>query len=208
MKRTQLTIHKQVTHESENEVHRWPLFSFTITVACFNLYLMRDTMFVLMLGCLFAFILYTCVIRPLLFSPLKDIPNAHPLYALTSLWVQWKRLSGQETATINGAFQAKGPIVKLGPKDIAVNIIEGGVKTVYGGGFGKPDWYTFWVNHGLVLLPCRRSLPNRITYSQTFQYVLVTWQRTHRSPPSHHKCVFQVSYTTPTSRPSNSSYDV
>lgn len=49
---------------------------------------------------------------------------------------------------MNEAFRLKGPVVRLGPNDLAVNKMDGGVKVVYGGGFEKTDWYSFWRNYG------------------------------------------------------------
>ena len=93
---------------------------------------------------------YKYILHPLFLSALADIPSAHPLSSVTSLWIQWMRFSGQEVHAVNEAFRRKGAVVKLGPSDIAVNTIDGGVKTVYDGGFDKPDWYSFWSNNGSV----------------------------------------------------------
>ena len=93
---------------------------------------------------------YQYILHPHFLSALADIPSAHPLSSVTSLWIQWMRFSGQEVLAVNEAFRRKGAVVKLGPREIAVNTIEG-VKTVYDGGFDKPDWYSFWSNNGSVI---------------------------------------------------------
>ena len=92
--------------------------------------------------------LYILVVHPVFLSPLSSIPNAHPLSPLTSVWIQWKRFLGDEIRIVNEAFYSKGPVIRLGPNDLAVNMIDGGVRTVYGGGFEKLDWYSFWKNYG------------------------------------------------------------
>lgn len=107
----------------------------------------------LLLGiCLLCFVTYFCLIRPLFLSPLRHIPNAHFLSPFTSGWIQWKRWRGQETAVVWQAFETKGDIVRLGPTEIAVNTMEGGVKTVYGACQEKPERYRFWVNLGFVAI--------------------------------------------------------
>ena len=84
-------------------------------------------------------------------DPMAKLPNAHPLSPVTAFWISWKRWKGEELGAVEHAFKTKGPIVRLGPKDIAVDTIEDGVKVVYGS-LPKPDWYSFWVNLGSVLV--------------------------------------------------------
>ncbi|OAX85099.1 hypothetical protein ACJ72_00512 [Emergomyces africanus] len=43
--------------------------------------------------------------------------------------------------TIHKAHQKYGPIVRLGPSEISINCVDGGIRTVYTGGFEKHDWY-------------------------------------------------------------------
>ena len=91
------------------------------------------------------------IIYPSYISPLAKIPNAHPLSPLTQLWIDWKRYSGREIQTIHEAFQKKGPFVRLGPNEVAVNTISNGVTTAHGHGwenFDKTQWYDFFINHG------------------------------------------------------------
>jgi hypothetical protein len=84
-----------------------------------------------------------------LFSPLSQIPNAHFTSPWTSLWIQWMRYKGREIQSIHAAYQKKGRIVRLGPNEIAVNLVPGGITTIYGArGFDKTEWYDFYINHG------------------------------------------------------------
>lgn len=96
------------------------------------------------------FVIYYYLIHPCFVSTLSKIPNAHFSSPVSSVWIHWKRYCGKEVTAVNQAFRTKGPIVRLGPRDIALNVIEKGVKTVHGGGFEKPNWYTLWQNYGLV----------------------------------------------------------
>lgn len=43
--------------------------------------------------------------------------------------------------TIHDAHQRCGPIVRLGPGEVSINCVDGGIRTVYAGGFEKHDWY-------------------------------------------------------------------
>lgn len=95
-------------------------------------------------------LIYKFLIHPLFISPLSRIPSAHPLAAITPLWILYRRYTGHELRTIHSAHQRLGPIVKLGPNEISVNCVKGGIQTVYSGGFEKGFWYDFFVNYGYV----------------------------------------------------------
>lgn len=87
-------------------------------------------------------------------SPLRKIPAAHPLAPFTSLWIASVRWRSRENATIAQAHARLGPVVCLGPREVSVNCVRGGVRTVYAGGFEKSDergegnWYAFFANYG------------------------------------------------------------
>lgn len=88
-------------------------------------------------------------------NPLRKIPAAHPLTPFTSLWIQSKRWRGIENATLKDAHDRLGPIVCLGPEEISVNCVQGGIREVYAGGFekesskhGRYNWYGFFTNYG------------------------------------------------------------
>ena len=99
------------------------------------------------------------VIYPAYTSPVAKIPNAHTLSSLTSLWILWKRFRGREIQTVDEAFKKNGPVVRLGPNELSVNMIDGGIRSIQGGGFEKTEWYDFFMNHGsdaffLVIIRC------------------------------------------------------
>ncbi|KAL2829312.1 cytochrome P450 monooxygenase [Aspergillus pseudoustus] len=93
-------------------------------------------------GLAVAFALYHFVLSPMYLSPLAKIPSAHPLASISSLWILWKRYHSQENATVHAAHEKYGPVVRLGPRDISVNCIKGGIQTIYTGGFDKHDFYS------------------------------------------------------------------
>jgi hypothetical protein len=94
------------------------------------------------------FFIFLWIIHLARLSPLANIPNAHWSSSFAPLWILWNRYRDREIQTVAKAFETKGPIVRLGPGEIAVNVIEGGIKTVHDGGFRKSQWYDCFVNFG------------------------------------------------------------
>jgi cytochrome P450 len=97
-------------------------------------------------GCI-AFLTYRYIIYPLVLSPLAKIPNAHWSVPLSRFWVLRVRFTRRENRTLHEVHQRLGAVVRLGPNEISVSDIEG-VRTVYQGGFEKPEWYSVFDNYG------------------------------------------------------------
>jgi hypothetical protein len=93
------------------------------------------------LACIYKFLVY-----PLFFSPLSKIPSATPLARFTPLWMLWIRYNQREVSTVHAAHEKFGPVVLLGPNELSVNCVKGGILTVYSGGFPKGDWYDLFTN--------------------------------------------------------------
>ncbi|KAK2791351.1 hypothetical protein FQN53_004532 [Emmonsiellopsis sp. PD_33] len=53
----------------------------------------------------------------------------------------WNRFRMRGNRTVHEAHEKHGPIVRLGPSEISINCVDGGIRTVYAGGFEKHDWY-------------------------------------------------------------------
>ena len=51
---------------------------------------------------------------------------------------------------VRKALQCKGPVVRLGPKELLVNTMDGGIRTIHGVGSEKTQWYESFMNHGSV----------------------------------------------------------
>ncbi|KAL8725371.1 MAG: hypothetical protein Q9166_007387 [cf. Caloplaca sp. 2 TL-2023] len=51
--------------------------------------------------------------------------------------------------TIHKAHLKHGPIVRLGPNEVSINCVDGGLRTVYAGGFEKPYFYDQFQNYGI-----------------------------------------------------------
>ncbi|KAJ5788587.1 hypothetical protein N7457_003577 [Penicillium paradoxum] len=92
-------------------------------------------------GFLFGFLFYKAVIYPAFVSPLSKIPNAHWSAPISPMWMLWRRFTSRNNRTIQAAHEELGPIVRLGPSEISINCVDGGIKSVYTGGFEKHDWY-------------------------------------------------------------------
>ena len=88
------------------------------------------------------------ILYPLFLSPLCHIPAAHPTAPLSALWIYWIRHQGRENATIRAAHEKLGPVVRLGPNEVSVNCIKGGLSKVYAGGMEKGEWYALFGSYG------------------------------------------------------------
>lgn len=89
-------------------------------------------------------VLYYFLIYPFCFSPLRTIPRAHwsvPIPYLGSLWILLRRYQSTNNATTYEAHRRHGPVVRLADNEISVNCYDGGIRTVYSGGWEKHEWY-------------------------------------------------------------------
>jgi len=93
---------------------------------------------------------YKLLVYPVLISPLARVPNAHWSASISSAWILWIRFTNCENRETHGAHLEKGPVVRLGPNEISVNCVDGGIRSVYGSGFEKGDWYSIFDNYGYV----------------------------------------------------------
>lgn len=93
---------------------------------------------------------YEFILQPAYFSLLSRIPNAHWSAPFSSFWIRYIQFSSRENHTILAAHKLHGPIVRLGPAEISVNSVDGGVRTVYGAGYEKGQWYAIFDNYGYV----------------------------------------------------------
>lgn len=94
--------------------------------------------------------LYRFIIHPVLISSLSKIPNIHPLAAITPLWMLWVRFQDKENNTVLEGHRKHGPVIRLGPNEVSVNCVDDGIKTVYGRGFEKTPYYSFFANFGFA----------------------------------------------------------
>lgn len=104
-------------------------------------------------GCsLLLFLAYRYIVFPVFLSPLSKIPNAHFTSSFSSAWMLWKRKTHHETRAIFAAHERCGPVVRLGPNEISINCVEGGLRTVYGN-FERHKWYAnAFANYGYCFL--------------------------------------------------------
>lgn len=84
---------------------------------------------------------YKFVVYPAFFSPLAKVPTAHWSCRFSSLWYYYMKWSNQENAIVYGKHMELGSAVRLAPNVLSINCYEGGVKSIYQGGFPKPVFY-------------------------------------------------------------------
>lgn len=108
-------------------------------------------MFTILVLAAIVFLIYKLLIYPAYVSPLSKIPSAHFTASWAPLWILWARYTRVEVQTIHKAHQKYGPIVRLGPNEVSVNCVDGGLRIVYAGGFEKPYFYDQFENYGSVV---------------------------------------------------------
>lgn len=89
-------------------------------------------------------LIYTYIIFPLYVSPLSKVPTAHWSCSISPLWMLWRRVSARQNRTVYEAHQRHGDVVRLGPNELSVNCLEDGVHTIYGPGFEKNEYYSYF----------------------------------------------------------------
>ena len=112
------------------------------------------------LAILLPFLFLSHVLYAYIRNPVRKIPAAHPLAHFTSLWIHSIRWRSMENTTLKAAHARLGPIICLGPEEISVNCVKGGIREVYAGGFEKGkagkggyNWYAFFSNYGGQVIP-------------------------------------------------------
>lgn len=91
--------------------------------------------------------IYKFIIYPVFLSPLSKIPNAHWSAPISPLWILWTRFKCRENIDTHAAHQKYGSVIRLGPNELSINDVAG-LRTVYGGGFEKGQWYSIFDNYG------------------------------------------------------------
>ncbi|PNH40486.1 hypothetical protein VD0004_g6524 [Verticillium dahliae] len=91
---------------------------------------------------------YYGIINPGIISPLAKIPAAHWSCHCAPLWILAVRWNRRENRTLLEAHRRLGPVVRIGPKDISIDGIDG-LRIIYQGGFEKDPWYSVFSNYGI-----------------------------------------------------------
>ncbi|KAI4226001.1 MAG: hypothetical protein L6R36_003500 [Xanthoria steineri] len=94
-------------------------------------------------------LIYKFLVYPTCVSPLSKIPAAHLTASWSPLWILWIRYTRGEVQTIHEAHRKFGPLVRLGPNEVSINCVDGGLRTVYAGAFDKPFFYDQFRNYGI-----------------------------------------------------------
>ena len=89
-------------------------------------------------------LIYSFFVYPFFLNPLRDIPRAHWSVAFPyvgSIWISYRRYRQRNNITTYDAHQKHGEVVRLGYKELSINCVYNGIRTVYGGGWEKTDYY-------------------------------------------------------------------
>lgn len=107
---------------------------------------------------------YQFIVYPTFLSPLSKIPNIHWSSPISRIWILLQRGQHRETPIIHAAHERLGPIVRLAPNEISVNSVDGGIRTIYSGGWEKGDWYlNVFNNYGIMPM---FSMPTHALHSR------------------------------------------
>jgi cytochrome P450 len=113
---------------------------------------------------LFGLAVYQFIIHPTFLSPLSEIPNAHWSAPISRLWILLHRGQHKQTPLIHSAHEKLGPIIRLAPNEVSVNSVDGGIRTIYSGGWEKGDWYlNVFNNYGVMPM---FSMPTHALHSR------------------------------------------
>lgn len=99
------------------------------------------------IGGLALFLIYNYIVLPAIISPLSKVPAAHWTCHFSPLWILITRQRRRENKTLYEAHRRHGPVVRIGPRDVSVDGVEG-LRVVYQGGFEKHSWYSVFSNYG------------------------------------------------------------
>ena len=85
------------------------------------------------------------IIYPFYTSPLANVPGPK-MNAITKWWMVWTDFTKKRTWMIHDMHQKYGPVVRIGPNELAFTGDEP-MRTIYGAGtsFFKPAFYNLYI---------------------------------------------------------------
>jgi hypothetical protein len=83
-------------------------------------------------------------------DPLNKAKNAHWSAPYSDLWIWWQRFNDRGAGAVHQAHLANGPVIRLGPRELSVCSVEGGIDKIYGfrNSMPKTDWYQLANSYG------------------------------------------------------------
>lgn len=81
-------------------------------------------------------------------SPLFSAKDAHWSAKYTGAWIWWQRVVERDTRAVHEAHVRLGPVVRLGPNEISINDVDGGLKPIYEGRLPKTNFYQVANSYG------------------------------------------------------------
>lgn len=106
---------------------------------------------------------YKFYFQPVYFTPLSKVPSAHWICSFSQAWLLWQKWTKQENAKVYDAHMKHGTAVRLSPNLISINTFDDGLKTIYQGGFPKPDFY--WHGFAVYNKPNLFTIKDNATHS-------------------------------------------
>jgi hypothetical protein len=97
-----------------------------------------------------------------LHSPLNAAKDAHWSVKFCGAWIRWQRIYERDAQAVHEAHVRLGPVVRLGPKELSVNDVDGGLKPIYDGRLPKTDFYDVASSYGeLPMVALRDEKPHQ-----------------------------------------------
>ena len=98
--------------------------------------------------CLCVAIYVAKLCRRALYSPLNGAKDAHWSVRYCGAWIWWQRCLERDAQAVHSAHLRLGPVIRLGPVEISVNDVDGGLKPIYEGRLPKTDFYQVANSYG------------------------------------------------------------
>ena len=88
------------------------------------------------------------LLRHALYSPLNAAKDAHWSVRFYGAWIWWQRVFERDAQAVHEAHLRLGPVLRLGPSEVSVCDVEGGLKPIYEGRLPKTDFYQVASSYG------------------------------------------------------------
>src|ERR1700712_4436807 len=83
-------------------------------------------------------------------DPLSAAKKAHWSVPYSGLWIWWQHFNDRSAEAVHQAHLRHGPVVRLGPSELSVSSVEGGLDVIYSfkEAMPKTDWYQVANSYG------------------------------------------------------------
>lgn len=98
-------------------------------------------------------------------DPLASAKKAHWSAPYTGLWIWWQHIHDRSAEVVHQMHLRHGPVIRLGPSELSVCCVDGGIDVIYGfrEAMPKTDWYQVANSHGKEpMVAIRNEAPHRV----------------------------------------------